>query len=346
VYYLKSDGTKGSVSSGQLDGNQLIIYSTSQFDRLTTKIYENISLIQNSALQTLTFVNTVASSPSSEPESVDQIRTNAPKILQTQNRVVTSQDIESYISKNFSNIVSSVKAVSSKSYIDNVIKYFYNIGLDRPNDDGRVLFNEVKFATTGQANDVYVYLSPKIIATDSSNNMYFLSQSQKSEILSNIDKIKMINMNIIPQDPVYNAITVGIQFPGDEVTVSDGDSTALVIQRSSNSKINSQKVIELTNNIFTDYFSAVNSTLGKLIDINYIQSQILQIPGVTNIKTRKSVNGRVYEVPFINLLSYNYTYSYADIQSTSTNIQLPYFKFPFLLNGSISDKIIIETINA
>jgi len=153
-------------------------------------------------------------------------------------------------------------------------------------------------------------------------------------------------MEIIPQDPVYTAVTIGLNFTGDIPTLQDIDDTVLVIEKSLTNKISSQKILENVNNIFVEYFNKTNSQLGLLIDITTLQTKILQITGVVGIKTRKTSNGRVFEVPFINLIIYNPVYSNIDIISTSSSIQLPYFKYPFLLNNSILNKIVVENVNA
>lgn len=345
IYYLKSDGKAGIISANQLN-NTVNTYATPQFDDLTKKLYLNTTTLDSLNILNVLFTNDAGSSQPAEIESVDKIRQNAPKVLQSQNRIVTASDLETYITKNYSNIVNSVKVVNNLAYIDNVIQYYYGLGIDRPNDDSRVLFNEVNFSTTGQANNVYAFMVPNIKTVDEQNNLFFLSQSQKSEILNTAESIKMLNMEIIPQDPVYTAVTVGLNFTGDIPQISDSDDTVLVIQRSTTNRVSTQKIIEIVNNIFVDYFNKSNVTLGQLIDTNTLQTKILEIPGVVGIKTRKTKNGRVFEVPYINLLVYNPVYSDIDIISTSNSIQLPFFKFPFLLNNTILTKIVVENLNA
>jgi hypothetical protein len=346
IYYLKSDGLTGIVSANQLNNNSLNTYATPQFNDLTKNTYNNTTLLNGVDVTNIIFSNNSGSSSSAEPESVDKIRQNAPKMLFSQNRIVTSEDLETYINKNYSNIVSSIKVVNNLSYIDNVIKYYYSLGLDRPNDDSRVLFNEVNFSTCGQTNNVYVFMVPGIKAVDENNNLFFLSQSQKSEILNGAESIKMLNMEIIPQDPVYTAVTIGLTFLGDIPTQQDVNDTVLVVEKSLTNKISTQKIIENVNNIFVEYFNKTNTQLGLLIDTTALQTKILQLPGVVGIKTRKVSNGRIFEVPYINLIIYNPVYPDVDIVSTSNSTQLPYFKYPFLLNSSILNKIVVENVNA
>ena len=303
-------------------------------------------MLDNINIPNIIFTNNSVSSTPSDIETVDDMRQNAPKSLYAQNRVVTASDLETYIKKNYSNIVSSIKAVNNLSYIDNVIKYYYTLGLDRPNRDSRVMFNEINFSTTGQANNVYVFMVPAIKSVDVNNNLYFLSQSQKATMLADIDTLKMLNMDIIPQDPVYTGVTIGLTPPGNTPTLTDSNTTQLVIQRDITNRISTQKIIENVNNIIVNYLATTNVSLGFLIDTTALQSQIFNIPGVVNILTRSTVNGVVYEVPYINLIVYNAVYPDLDIVSTSNSIQLTNFKYPFLRNGDVSSKIIVEVVNA
>lgn len=347
VYYLKSDGVTGILSPNQLNGSSLVVYSTPQFEKITAQIYANVNIFEGQEISTITFTNPYGSTKPSERETVDQIKQNVPKIFNSQNRLVTTTDIETYIKKRYSNIVADVKVVNNRSYIDNVVKYYYEIGLDRPNDDSRILANTVSFSTAGQTNNIYVYMLPKLKTVDSNNNLFYATQSQKNEIIQNVNKLKAANMETIAMDPVYVAITVGISTPGEETVVDDYQTTYLVIEKEYNSLINNQKIKDEVNQVFVDYFSSDDNVLGRTIEINEIQGNILRINGVRGIKTRKVVDGVVvHEVPFINLQCFSYVYKDADVIDTGSNISLPYFKYPFLLDGSVESRIIIEESNA
>jgi hypothetical protein len=58
----------------------------------------------------------------------------------------------------------------------------------------------------------------------------------------------------------------------------------------------------------------------------------LALEGVTDVNTKRVENGTTYTAPGISVIIYNPVYPYDDIQVTSQDIQLPYFKFPFLNN--------------
>ena len=349
IYYLKSDGTKGVISSGTLDGNNINIFTSNQFENISRNIYEAGTLFLTPDLATnISFTNDYGSTQPAEIETVDQIRTNSPKSFFAQNRLVTVNDVDNFINKNYSNIVASSKTVNNASYIDNVIKYYYDLGLDRPNDDPRFLFNQVKFASTSQLNTVHTFVVPKLRTVDQDNNPYFLTSSQKTEILNSMTDSKMANMEIVPRDPIYNAVTVGLEVINATPNVSDIDQTFLVIRRIINERFSATKIKENVNIIFQNTFATGTAELGQVINLSDITAQILNIPGVEGIVTRR-VNSKgevIREVPFLNLYSFNTVYSDVDIVSTSSNITLPYFKYPFLYNTTLSERILIETVES
>ena len=349
IYYLKSDGTKGVIAANTLNGNNINIFTSNQFEKVSKNIYETGSIFLTPSLATnVKFTNEYGSTAPAEIETVEQIKKNSPKTFFAQNRLVTVGDIENFVNKNYSNIISSSKAINNTSYIDNVIKYYYDIGLDAPNNDPRILFNQVKFASTSQLNTVHTFLVPKLRTIDANNTPFFLTSSQKSEVVNSMADGKMANMEIIPHDPVYNAITVGLEPTGGSAAVSDIDKTFLVIRRALNERFSATKIKENVNNVFKNAFNAETAKLGQTINLSDMTGQILNIPGVESISTRRvnSNNEIIREVPFLNLYSFNLIYSDVDIASTSSNITLPYFKYPFLYNTTLAERIIIETVDS
>lgn len=348
IYYLKSDGTKGVIASNALNGNNINIFTSNQFENISKNIYEENTLFLTPALATnISFTNDYGSTQPAEIESVEQIKENSPKTFFAQSRLVTVDDVDTFVNKNFSNIVASSKTVNNTSFIDNVIKYYYDLGLDRPNDDPRFLFNQVKFSTTSQLNSVHVFFVPKLKTVDTDNNPFFLTASQKSEILNSMNNSRMANMEFIPHDPVYNAITVGLEPTNGAPNVNDIENTFLVIKRSINERFSPAKIKENVDTIFKNTFKTGTAKLGQTINLSDITAQILDIPGVVSITTRRvNQQGNILrEVPFLNLYSFNAIYSDVDITSTSSNITLPYFKYPFLYNTTLSERILIETVD-
>ena len=351
VYYLKSDGESGQVSPGTLDGNNINAFTTTQFELISKDIYDpDLTFLTPNLASLISFSNANASTIPDEIETVDEIRANSPRSFFAQNRIVTNQDFIAFVNKNYNNIVSSAILVSNDQFVDNVIKYYYDLGLDRPNTDSRFLFNQTKFATTNQANHVYAYMVPRIKTVDSENNLFFLTQSQKSEIVNSANRQKMINAEILPQDPVYVGVAIGLQDEStDNPELDDVTSTFLVVERLLNDRISSTKIQEQVAKVFTDEFNTENVSLGYTINVNDITANILNIEGVARIKTRKvnSATGEVIrEIPFLNLYNFNAAYPDVDINSSGSNVSLPFFKYPFLYNGSVRDQIKVEIVES
>jgi hypothetical protein len=200
IYYLKSDGESGKISPNQLNGNKINYFTTTQFENISKDIYDNnISFLLPQQTQELSFSNKNSSTSPKEKEDVESIRVNSKKLFQSQNRLVTEQDYTAFVEKNFSNLVDSLKVVNNDLYIKDYIGYFYNLGLDRPNDDPRFLFNQLKFSSSSNANNVYLFMVPSIRNVDENNIETFLSTSQKNSIIEAVNTQKMVNIEIVPQ---------------------------------------------------------------------------------------------------------------------------------------------------
>ena len=350
IYYLKSDGTSGKISAGKLDGNNLNTFTTTQFEAITPDIYESTNLFLTPLLASgIAFTNSVGSTSPNDIETVQQIKENAPRNFFAQNRIVTNDDFQAFVEKRYSNIITSTVLVSNESFIDTVIKYYYDLGLDRPNQDSRFLFNQVKFSTTNQTNQVYAFMVPKIKIADSDNNLFYLTQSQKSEVINTARDQKIINTEIQPMDPVYVGVTVGLQDRfNDKPTTDDIEYSELIIQRKQNNRISASRIIEEANNVFEEAFDPANIELGGIINVTSITTKILAIEGVSGLRTVKrnaDTSEIVRSVPFLNLYSFNAAYADVDIESTGSNISLPYFKFPFLYNSDLKSRINVEIID-
>ena len=344
IYYVQSAGEAGIVSANQLNGNSLNFYTTPQFTSIAADVLNPLlNYITVTEASNVSFSNSLASSTPNQPESVESIRQNAPKTFFSQNRLVTQQDFQTFVDRNFGNIVLSTSIVNNNSYINNFIKYFYDMGITRPNVDPRYLFNEVNFSHAGQENNIYIFCTPKLKNVDADNVQYFLQNSQKNTIISSMSDLKALNMELVPQDPVYTAFTLGLAAPNETLNENIYKSTFLVIKKASDIRVDNDTIKSNVNNIFQKYFAAENCELGQLININDLVTQILSIQGVNTFLMRRVLDdGTTISNNGLNLLVFNPNYSDLDIQITSTNIQLPYFKFPFLFNKTVLNNIIVE----
>jgi hypothetical protein len=339
---LKSDGEAGIISPSQLNGNQLNIFTTPTFEQISDDIYDNANLtfLSPQNAQLISFTNLNGSTNPKQKEDVDSIRVNSKKIFQSQNRLVTIDDYISFINKNFSNIIEGVEVVNNKRYINEFIDYFYKLGLDKPNDDPRFLFNQLKFSTSSDTRDVYLFLVPSISNVDNENNVNFLTTPQKNTIINAINTQKMVNIEIIPQDPIYNAFNLGLRDENELLTTDIIDETFLVAKRTLSNRISVESIKQQINNIFITYFK--EAKLGSIVSITELKNKILSIDGVVEIFTRRVLDDRTIETPNLSLLSFNNNYPDIDISDITSDLQLPFFKYPFLYNNSILNNIIVE----
>jgi len=334
VYYLKSSGTRGQIGPNLLNGNKLFSYSTPTYDQiLTDTISQNLKLLPVNQYAFLNFTNTNPSTDFVETESTESIKTNATNTFKSQFRLISTEDFANYILKNYSNILASVKVVNNWDFLSQHIKYYFDIGVEKPNLNARILFNQVKFADSCNFNNIYLYAVPKLQKiTSLTTRTNYLNSAQKQLILNDINKVKLASAEIIVNDPVYVCVDLGIKIPGEDLSPSVADTTILQITRNVTSKRNPEAVKKEISEIFVNAFSTTKDNLGIIISLTDITNQILQIEGVNDIKTIRTVNGVSYEIPGVSLLVYNPVYPNIDITTITQDTQLPFFKFPYLNN--------------
>jgi len=346
IYYLKSDGSRGEVGPGLLDNNKLFFYNTQRYNEIQTDTTpSNLTLITPAQVNLITFSNIDASTPFVERESVDKIKINSLNTFRSQYRLITSEDFTNYVLKNYSNIISSTVAVNNWDYISGHLKYYFDLGVAKPNYESRVLFNQVKFADSCNFNNIYIYAVPKLEKlTSLTTRTNYLNTAQKQLILNDLQKVKLTTAEVIVNDPVYVAVDLGIRFPGEVLSPDVSSNTFLQIERDITAKRNPEALKQQISEIFKNYFSTLKNNLGLTISLTDITNQILAIEGVKNITTKRIEGETTLTVPGISLVIYNPVYSYNDIKITTQDEKLPYFKFPFLNNPlDFDDKINVIT---
>jgi len=241
-----------------------------------------------------------------------------------------------------------IQVVNNTTYLDTLIKYYYDLGLERPNDDSRFAINQVDFALSSQLNNLYAFMVPRVQSVDNDNNLYYLTESQKADIVDSARDQKLLNSEIIPQDPIYNALGIGLEIRGEIPTVADLSTSFLVVERLVNDRVSTTAIQQQVASIFKEEFSNENSTLGMVVNYNFLTTKILNIPGVIRLSTRRvdSAGNTIRSVPFLNMYSFNAAYPEVDIESSASNITLPIFKYPFIYNGTIENNIIVETVDS
>lgn len=337
IYYLRSDGIEGEMGANTLIGIRPTSFNTIQFNQIltdTAPLNTNI-LTDGNGIQYLTFDNSCVSSDYTEPETVQQIRTNAPNAFRSQYSLNTQNSYETFIRTNFSNIVQDVKVKNNSEFLDTYIKYFYDLGLTKPQLESRALFNQMKFADSCNFNNVYIFTVPKTVA----NNLSYLYPAQKSLIIDSIQEQKTLTSEPIVMDPVYLTLDIALS-ESNTTLIDDVDSTEIFIQPNFNSRRSSDSIINDVNNVINNFFNRRNTKLGQTIDINDLTNKILGVEGVKKIFTRRTDTG--YMVEGLRFLMWNPIYE--DLSSTIIvgNTTLEDFQFPYLFRTDFTDKITVD----
>jgi len=330
IYYLESDGSKGLISNNDSKQGKLQLYSTAQYNEIFNDIKNtNLNYINAQDITLLKFDNQYSSVQPTYTETVDEIRKNAPLIFSSQNRTVTTSDYESVVNKNFSNILQSVKAVSNKEYTSQYLAYFYDIGLERPNLDDRLLFNQVSFNDACDFNNVYLFCVPKLGAIQNETTPIELYFAQKQAIIDKLNQYKMVNQNIVICDPIYTAFDFGLPLNGETIIPSIKDSTVLRITRNENQIISKDQIKGLAFNIIKTFFSQKNNGLDQLLDLTNLSYKLLNINGVKSIETVRKSGTSEFKTSKLSFVYWNPFYNNANVNSTAQNMNLKFFEFPF-----------------
>lgn len=351
VFYLKSDGVGGEIGPGVIDNNSLFLYNAPAFTQVFNDVKQDLAYLTSTQAASLKFINPMASTAFAPLEDVTSIRANAANTFKTQYRLVTTGDFEVFIKNNFGNVVHDIKVVNNWDYLAEHVRYLYNIGLKTPNNDSRVLFNQVTFADSCDFNNIYVYVVPKFLQVE--NNLLknqFAGTGLKDLIVDKTQPVKLTTTEVVIMDPVYIAVGIGVasneEINNSILTPDIISETKLIVGRTPNSVLSENEIKYQVVAAFKSYFNVSNVRLGQNIDLNFITSSILKIPGVTSISTSRVCNGITIQRSGISLLAFNPVYSDPgeDITIINQSLTLPYFKIPYLYNlNTLTNSIDVVT---
>ena len=341
IFYLISDGTKAEVGDDVISNAQLYLYNSTAFKEIimdtTTGIFSTLpNYINSEDIKYISVNNTGRSTPVSTVESVETMRNNVPKIFAAQSRLLTKQDYIAYIKKLFNNFVKDCYIFNNSDYTGSYLKYFYNIGLDSPNIDTRVLLNQVTFQSSCAFNNIYVVLLPLINTIIDDKVPNYVNTNLKQYILEQLEPYKDIAHNITPIDPIYKAISFGIERTERNTLPEHFDDVKLVLIRDRYSNFSTEYIKAQAESIFKNYFN--NVKLGDEINISQILGELVQISGVIDcyMTDGDTTNNK------LTFIVWNPLYEEADFTITSQNITLaPYMYQYFYDLKNINSKITI-----
>lgn len=136
IYYLVSSGESGILGEDIIQKAKPTKYSSNIWERIQ-KNNKDID-VSSYGLSYTTVMNTGNGTNISYPESVDSIRANAPRIFASQNRLFSLADYKTFINKNFSSYIKDLYLCNNDEFTRDYLKYYYDIGLDSPQEDSRL----------------------------------------------------------------------------------------------------------------------------------------------------------------------------------------------------------------
>jgi hypothetical protein len=339
VYYLNIDKNVSNIGPGAINNSKVVTFNSLQFSEIYKDVTVNTfgTILSPQQLQYIQPENEYPSTFYSEEENVDAIRKNASRNFRSQYRLVTINDYETYIKTNYSNLLADTKVINNDDYLRGHIRYLYNIGLNKPQDDNQILINQIKFANSCNFNNLYVYMVPK------SNLQNYLVPAQKELIINGLQNNKTLTSQIVPMDPVYLYMDFYVESPSSDPTPNDLNLSHLLITKTPNSRRSNSSILMDVEKILKDTFSRQNNKLGQLIDIYQLSTSILNIDGVQKVQTyREDLD--LY-VEGVSLIFWNYYYPLADSNVYSQNVQLENFKYPIFNNlSNVASRIKIKEL--
>ena len=343
IYYLQSLGVNGQIGSKDLSNLPAVLYNTSQFNQIKANVFStDLQYLDDSNITYLSFDNANTSTAYTNAENADSIRANAPAAYKSQYRLVTANDYNNFVKSQFNNIVQDVLVYNNGDYVNNHLRYLYNIGLTNPNQDNRVLYNQLAFSTSCNFNNIYIYALPRASQGSINNAINYLTPTQKTLITNTAISKKTLTSDIIVMDPVYKTITLGYSSsPGEDVNTII-NQTRLLIMLERTAKISTQLIQNKVSGIITTFFDPTQMTLGYNIDLITLTAQIENIPGVYMVYTQRQDTGEI--VQGVNLVLWNPSYPTNDITIVTKNTQLAPFQSLYLNDANnITPRIIVTS---
>lgn len=330
IFYLQSKGFAGQIGSNLAAGRSLVLYNSNTWNQISNDIkLPSTSRTVIPILKYITINNQVPSSPFKSFETVDEIKKNVPLMFMSQNRCVTVGDFELFISNKFSNIIHDTKVANNQNYTKYYLKYFYDIGLEKPNQDERVLLNQVLFSDSCDFNNIYCFVVPKYGAILNEEIPLTLPISQKQAIVESFANTKLINQNIVVCDPIYNAFDIGLPYTDETNTDLVRSQTKIRVYRDIGYNTSKELIKSSVFNLINEFFDISKNELGGTLNFNQLSRDILNIPGIQKVETFRDDAGNAFSANRINFITWNPLYPDTTLESTSQNYTLQYFQFPF-----------------
>lgn len=339
IFYIISSGERGILGDGTINNTIPFEYDSSLWSSILKSNYTNIETNSLAIRQggILYATNTGNGTNISYPESVDSIRANAPRIFASQNRLFTLSDYETFIKKNFGAYIKDVYLCTNDDYTRDYLRYYYDLGLDSPQDDSRLNIAQVQFMTSTNFNNIYCFVVPRVNTFIGGRVPNYLNNNLKHEVSNSIQDYKGLTHNLVLIDPIYKAMTWGV-FNNYEDFDATQLNNRLVLVRNRLTKYSHSYMKDYAINVIKNFFNGL--TIGSQVNLAQLTKDIQSVPGVKSFHI-KSPNGTIEKK--MTLFCWNPLYSNEDNTTTQQNIVNEKFVHPYFFDlGNVGNLIDVE----
>lgn len=331
IYYLVSDGESAEMPSTSLSPNGISIYKSS--------LYNQIQYIINGDteydLSWFSARNTGPTTAISYPESVASIRKNAPKVFASQNRLYSLSDYTTFILKNFSNYCKHVYTCKNDEFVSEYLKYYYDLGLDAPQEDSRVSLAQVEFMTANHFNNIYSFIVPTTNTIIDGKIPNYLNTALKKQIVNKCSSLMGPTHNLVIMDPIHKAFCFGSLSIFNEKYNKYQTNNRIFIIRKKNSQFEHSYIKNYAIAALTAYFNSLR--LGSTISCIDINGILNSIPGTTGFYIQDVFNNKDSR---LYLYVWNPLYQFEDNKMISQSYICKDFEYPYFYGINELENII------
>lgn len=338
IFYIISSGENGILGDDTITNTMPFEYQSSLWSSIMSSNYTTLenthkTISGNYVMAT----NTGNGTNISYPESVSSIRANAPRLFASQNRLFTIDDYRTYILKHFGTYIKDVYLCKNDEYTKDFLKYYYDIGLDSPQEDSRLNIAQVEFMTSTNFNNIYCFVVPRVNTLIGGRIPNYLNNTLKQQVVNSTNDYRGATHNLVLIDPIYKAMTWGVYMDDEDFNAAQLNNK-LVLVRNRLTKYSYSYIKEYASQVITSFFNRL--TIGSQVDLAQLTKDLQAVPGVKRFYI-KAEDGSTEKK--MTLYSWNPLYSNEDKETTQQNIINQRFVYPYFYDlDNISNKIEIE----
>lgn len=392
VYYMQSDGEGAQISKNNFATNSSLFTNTviettlssvsNNVGNDTAKIltekfyYDNLKTItENDNQKTSTVISQLISSDSkADPkitlyanvlnnasafqplESIEYMRAAAPAYNRTNNRIVTRNDLTTYMTTEFSDTIYDVSIMNNWDYMQSFYTWLYK----HNKLSKSIRTYGYKFADACDFNNIYIWVKgyTKFVINDFYKKSIEQQLLHKKPLTAEPVILDTFNTNFYPYvgniyddivwlkkcydfykfsnntagvnrlEPLFSKKNGEIELTLntkliDYILTDSSDNKEIKIQidlyRDTNASTNLASVTNDVSDTITEFFKVENHKLGENFNTVKLNEDIYKIPGISKIVTNK-----LYNIGIYNTLPFNTPYTYNEYEGITSEFPVVY----------------------